>query len=170
MPANVEIKARVDNLEELKQIACHLSGSGPTVIPQEDIFFNATNGRLKLRKLQGVPAQLVFYDRKDESGPKLSEYNITEITDPESLQETLSKALGIKGKVKKTRLLYMVGQTRVHVDEVENLGNFMELEVVLKEGQSAEDGQVIAETLMKQLGIKSENLITGAYMDLILKK
>ena len=46
-------------------------------------------------------------------------------------QETLGKALGVKGRVKKTRLLYMVGQTRVHVDEVEGLGNFMELEVSL---------------------------------------
>lgn len=171
MPSNVEVKARVDDVEELKLIAQHLSGTEPTVIPQEDIFFNAPNGRLKLRRLQhGVPSQLIFYDRKDDTGPKVSDYHIAQVTDPEGIQITLGKAMGIKGDVKKTRFLYMVGQTRVHVDEVEGLGNFMELEVVLKDGQSVEEGQAIAENLIKQLGVKKENLITGAYMDMLAKK
>ena len=69
----------------------------------------------------------------------------------------------------KTRYLYLVGQTRIHLDDVEGLGQFMELEVVLEEGQSDADGQRIAEVLMSALGVESEDLIDGAYMDLLEK-
>ncbi|KAF2361840.1 CYTH-like domain [Trinorchestia longiramus] len=61
----------------------------------------------------------------------------------------------------------MVGQTRVHVDRVQGLGDFMELEVVLREDQTAADGQVIAGDLMKRLGVQEANLLSGAYMDMI---
>ncbi|KPP58485.1 hypothetical protein Z043_123685 [Scleropages formosus] len=83
-------------------------------------------------------------------------------------QKVLSDALGVKGIVKKERHLYLVGQTRVHVDSVEGLGQFMELEVVMKEGQGVEEGEAIAQELMQQLGVKREDLIVGAYMDLLM--
>jgi predicted adenylyl cyclase CyaB len=76
-------------------------------------------------------------------------------------------AYGIRGVVKKNRYLYMVGQTRIHLDEVEGLGHFMELEVVMREGQSDAEGQAIAEDLMRRLGIREDALIEGAYMDLL---
>ncbi|TSN57744.1 hypothetical protein Baya_9074 [Bagarius yarrelli] len=84
--------------------------------------------------------------------------------------KVLSDALGQVGEVKKERRLYIVGQTRVHVDTVEGLGDFMELEVVMKENQSTEEGVTIAHQLMQDLGVKKEDLIDGAYMDLILAK
>ncbi|MBN3321162.1 JIP2 protein, partial [Atractosteus spatula] len=73
--------------------------------------------------------QLIFYERPDVVGPKLSNYSISVTNDPDGLKKVLSDALGVKGTVKKERHLYMVGQTRVHVDAVEGLGHFMELEV-----------------------------------------
>ena len=79
----------------------------------------------------------------------------------------MSLALGMRGVVKKTRYLYMVGQTRIHIDEVEGLGYFMELEVVMREGQSDAEGQDIAEDLMRRLGVREDALIEGAYMDLL---
>jgi predicted adenylyl cyclase CyaB len=69
--------------------------------------------------------------------------------------------------MKKTRWLYMVGQTRVHCDTVEGLGDFAELEVVLEDNQSVEDGQLIADDLMEKLGIEKTKLIKCAYMDLL---
>ena len=69
--------------------------------------------------------------------------------------------------VKKTRYLYLVGQTRVHLDDVEGLGQFMELEVVMGEGQSDAEGQAIAEDLMSRLGVERGDLLEGAYMDLL---
>ncbi|XP_020909855.1 uncharacterized protein LOC110247732 [Exaiptasia diaphana] len=170
MPSNVEIKARVHDLLELKARAKTLSGDTGTIIEQEDTFFDVPNGRLKLRCLKGRPSQLIYYERPDASGPKLSNYYIAETNQPKEMVVTLKHALGIKGVVKKKRVLYLIGQTRVHVDQVEGLGDFMELEVVLEEGQTTEYGQQIADVLMKKLGIDKGDLVTGAYMDLILAK
>jgi predicted adenylyl cyclase CyaB len=73
----------------------------------------------------------------------------------------------VRGVVRKRRYLYLVGQTRVHLDEVEGLGEFMELEVVLRPEQSDAEGQAIARDLMTRLGIREEDLLEGAYMDLL---
>jgi predicted adenylyl cyclase CyaB len=167
MAINIEIKARVDDFEALKARAEALSDKPLQIIPQEDIFFNNGKGRLKLRILAPDLGYLIFYERPDQDGPKRSDYHLAETRDPESLKNTLSLALGIRGAVRKTRYLYMVGQTRIHLDDVEGLGHFMELEVVMREDQSDAEGQVIAEDLMRRLEVREEALIDGAYMDLI---
>jgi len=61
----------------------------------------------------------------------------------------------------------MVGQTRVHCDKVEGLGEFMELEVVLNDDQTVEEGEAIAHDLMEKLGVPKANLLKGAYMDML---
>nr|CAD7464029.1 unnamed protein product [Timema tahoe] len=119
---------------------------------------------------EGGDAELIFYDRSDGDGPKLSEYKKCNVPNGSQLEAVLKDALGSKGVVSKTRQLFMVGQTRIHIDAVEGLGNFMELEVMLLEDQLIEDGQEIAYSLMSKLGVNKEDLIAGAYMDLILKK
>ncbi|EMP29392.1 hypothetical protein UY3_13500 [Chelonia mydas] len=112
--------------------------------------------------------QLIFYERPDSEGPKLSHYSISPTADPAGLVAVLSEALGVQGVVKKERRLYMVGQTRVHLDRVEGLGDFLELEVVLSEQQSPEDGERVARRLMEELGVQEEDLVAGAYLDLLL--
>ncbi|XP_074660639.1 uncharacterized protein LOC141913089 isoform X2 [Tubulanus polymorphus] len=169
MPANVEIKAKVTYFETLKKVASELSNLPEEILEQEDTFFHVPNGRLKLREFKGI-GQLIQYERSNQSGPKQSDYHITIVRNPEDLKETLKRALGIKGIVKKTRLLYMIGQTRVHLDQVDGLGNFMELEVVLNPDQTVSEGEAVANHLMDKLGINETDLITGAYMDLILEK
>lgn len=167
MPANIEIKARVSDFAAFQRRAASLSDTRVEIIPQEDIFFHTPQGRLKLRILTPDAAQLVYYTRSDTAGPKRSEYLIHEIKEPHALKAILGQALGVRGVVRKTRHLSRVGQTRVHLDEVDGLGTFVELEVVLRQGQSDAEGQAIAEALMAKLGIKAEDLIEGAYMDLI---
>ena len=76
-------------------------------------------------------------------------------------------ALGTGVVVEKRRHLYLVGQTRIHLDEVTGLGTFMELEVVLRDDQSPADGERIAQELMKALEVDTADLIHGAYADLI---
>ncbi|HEY9153167.1 MAG TPA: class IV adenylate cyclase [Anaerolineales bacterium] len=169
MPKNIEIKARVRDFPELKRRAESLSDSPLEVIPQEDTFFVTSKGRLKLRVLAPDRAQLVYYERPDQDGPKRSDYFIFNTNDPENLMTALSPALGVRGVVKKTRYLYRVGQTRVHLDDVEGLGQFMELEVVLHDDQSDAEGQRMANDLMEKLGIVPADLIEGAYMDLLEK-
>jgi predicted adenylyl cyclase CyaB len=167
VPANIEIKAYARNFDEIRRRAEGLSGQPATVLSQEDTFFNTAQGRLKLRVLLPKEGQLIYYTRPDQEGPKRSDYHISLTTDPENLRQVLALACGIRGVVRKTRYLYLVGQTRVHLDYVEGLGQFMELEVVLREGQSDAEGRRIAEDLMARLGVESGDLIEGAYLDLL---
>jgi predicted adenylyl cyclase CyaB len=167
MPANIEIKARARNFADLRQRAEALSDTPAQVIHQEDTFFQITRGRLKLRQLSPDHGQLVYYERTDASGPKRSDYIIAESSDPAALKAALTAALGVRGVVRKRRSLYMVGQTRIHLDEVEGLGEFMELEVVLRPEQSDVEGQAIAQDLMTRLDVQEEDLLEGAYMDLM---
>jgi predicted adenylyl cyclase CyaB len=167
MPSNIEIKARVRDFDEIRQRAERLSNTPLQIIHQEDTFFNTEKGRLKLRVFAPDGAQLIYYMRSDQQGPKRSDYHIFETPNPKNLRRVLELAYGIRGVVKKTRYLYMVGQTRVHLDDVEGLGQFMELEVVMQAGQSDAEGQAIAEGLMTRLGVEKTDLREGAYMDLI---
>lgn len=173
MPRNTEIKAQVRDVAKLHEVAADLSQSNGEVLEQEDTFFNSQQGRLKLRIIKGKREELIYYERPDKEGPKCSDYVKVE-RQPGGLSNDmkllLSRSLGVKGTVKKTRTLYMVGQTRVHVDKVEGLGDFMELEVMLRDDQSLEDGEKIATDLQEKLGVKPEDLLTGAYMDMILKQ
>lgn len=168
MPANIEIKARARDFEAIKSRAARLSDTPVRIIPQEDTFFNTPQGRLKLRVLS-EEAELIYYTRPNQHGPKRSDYHIAHISDAENLKCVLELAYGIRGIVKKTRYLYLAGQTRIHLDDVQGLGQFMELEVVMEEGQSDAQGQKIAEDLMSALGVESADLIDGAYMDLLEK-
>ena len=167
MPSNIEIKAQARNFDEIRRRAGELSHAPIEAISQEDIFFNTPQGRLKLRILSEDRGQLIYYTRPDQEGPKRSDYQISQTIDPANLKRVLELAYGIRGIVRKTRYLYLVGQTRVHLDDVEGLGQFMELEVVMQEGQSEAEGQAIVESLMTSLGVEGSDLLTGAYMDLL---
>jgi predicted adenylyl cyclase CyaB len=167
LPSNIEIKARVRDFSALKNRAEALSDTPVEVIPQEDVFFHTPQGRLKLRLLPGQRGQLIYYTRPDQEGPKRSDYHISNTADPASLQRVLARAYGIRGIVRKTRYLYLAGQTRIHLDDVEGLGQFMELEVVMREGQTDPEGQAIAEGLMSSLGVEKSDLLEGAYLDLL---
>jgi predicted adenylyl cyclase CyaB len=169
LPSNIEIKARVHDFEQINTRAGQLSDTPVQVIPQEDVFFNVEKGRLKLRTFASDQSQLIYYTRPDQEGPKRSDYQLSRSSDPQNLKRVLELAYGIRGVVRKTRYLYLVGQTRIHLDDVEGLGQFIELEVVLEQGQSDAEGQQIAEDLMSALGVERDDLIDGAYMDLLEK-
>jgi len=111
--------------------------------------------------------ELIRYERSDVADARCSRYLIARTTDPEVLKEILSKTLGITGVVRKTRTLYLIGQTRVHIDEVRGLGTFLELEVVLRDAQTETEGKAIAESLMCEFGINKQQLIPETYIDLI---
>ncbi len=167
MPRNVEIKARVRDMEQVRVLARELSGGPPEILEQEDVFFPAAHGRLKLRRFAADHGQVIFYDRPDLSGPKTCTYAISETREPALLREVLGAALGEAMIVKKLREVYLVGQTRIHLDEVEGLGTFLELEVVLGENESAAAGRKTALALMERLGIEEADLVEGAYADLL---
>ena len=122
---------------------------------------------MKLRAFSAAEGELIFYRRADLQGPKESFYLRTPVPNPDSLRETLSLAYGQAGRVVKQRILYRVGRTRVHLDQVESLGSFLELEVVLEDNEPAEAGVREAEALMARLGIEPSQLIGTAYVDLL---
>ena len=90
-------------------------------------------------------------------------------TTPDNLREILSLVYGQIGFVRKHRTLLLVGRTRIHLDRVEGLGDFLEIEVVLAEGESLEVGMTEALDLLKKLGVSSPQLIEGSYLDLLNK-
>jgi len=169
MARNVEIKARIENVALLKPRVAELASEGPLEIAQDDTFFNCVTGRLKLRAFSNDAGELIFYRRVNQLGPKESFYLRSPTSTPEILRESLSLAYGQIGRIRKYRTLFLVGRTRVHLDRVEGLGHFLELEVMLVGDEPADAGVREAGELMDQLGIQSDQLIEGAYLDLILQ-
>lgn len=167
MPRNVEIKAKVVSVDVLASRVAAMADSGPIEIVQDDTFFTCPAGRLKLREFADGRGELIFYCRADQAGPKESFYLRTPTADPSGLREALSAAHGTIGRVQKRRTLFLVGRTRVHLDQVLHLGDFLELEVVLGESESAGAGVRKAHDLMAQLGIESSQLVEGSYLDLL---
>ena len=111
--------------------------------------------------------ELIFYRRAGAAGPTISRYDIAPVADADSLRRVLREALGEAGRVRKLRSLYMAGRSRIHVDEVEGLGDFVELEVVLADGESEESGEREARGLMAALEIEEDDLIDRSYVDLM---
>ena len=170
MPSNIEIKARAEDFARKRELAERLAGGPPETVRQQDTFFPCASGRLKLRRLAADRGELIAYRRDDVAGTKQSDYLLYRTAEPAALRGVLAEALGTGKVVTKTRLLYLVGQTRVHLDEVEGLGTFLELEVVLTEGQAAEEGHRVAREIMAALEVREEDLVEGAYADLLTAK
>lgn len=167
MARNIEIKACSREFDSQERIASRLADSAPVLIEQEDTFFQTTQGRLKLREFADGTGELIQYDRPDSPGVKQSTYIRSPANEPHSLKAALAAALGVRAVVRKRRRLFLAGQARIHLDEVEGLGWFIELEVVLRPDQDEADGRGIADKLMSDLGIESSDLVAGAYVDLL---
>src|SRR5271170_1211451 len=151
MGRNVEIKARIDSVHALLPRIQAIADGQPTEILQDDTFFPCPNGRLKLRAFSKTAGELIFYQRPDQAGPKESFYVISPTASPDTLREALTLAYGQCGRVRKQRTLFMVGRTRVHLDRVEGLGDFFELEVVLSDDETTEAGVKTAHELLAKL-------------------
>lgn len=167
MARNVEIKARVDSLARIAERAAAIADQGPIPLTQDDTFFSCPNGRLKLRKLADDAGDLIFYQRGDITGPKTSHYLISRTHEPDQMLVVLSAALPTIGRVRKQRTLYLVGRTRIHLDQVEGLGDFIELEVVLRDGEDEQQGVEEAHALLRTLKVDTSKLLPGAYLDLL---
>lgn len=164
---NIEIKAKIHNLKKLQHTVEALSDTNVEILEQEDIFFPAKNGRLKLRIFNSNYGELIHYERPNLTQAKESSYIISKTNDPNSLKAALSNALGLIGVVKKKRLLYITGQTRIHLDDVVGLGNFLELEYVLRAEEKITTANEIVLDLMRYLEITNDDLIDCAYIDLL---
>jgi predicted adenylyl cyclase CyaB len=168
MARNIEIKARIDNYDELVERAAAMTELAPLSYRQHDTFYEVPSGRLKLRCFDdGSPAELIFYQRDDSDGPKVSFYMRSPVTNVEATQALFAAALNVRGNVSKERLVYLVERSRIQLDRVEGLGDFVEIEVVLGENDDEATGEAEAYTMFKKLGIPSEAFVPGSYIDLL---
>ena len=166
MGINLEIKARCDDLEAFKSRILQLPVSYEGEDSQLDTFFNVPQGRLKLRESTMYGKILIPYIRPDRDGPKQSEYQLIPISDAGKTKSLLSEILGIKGEVKKRRRIYLYENVRIHLDEVENLGNFIEFEAVIDDANQIGDNKEKVQWLLEYFDIKPDHLIERAYIEL----
>ena len=167
MARNVEIKARIADLVVTRRLVAGAADRGPELLSQTDAFFPVPAGRLKLRECSGRPAELIYYRRPDTPGPSESVWAKVTVPHAPALREVLGAALGVRGQVTKRRTLFWVGRTRVHLDEVKDLGDFLELEVVLEDGEAVSAGIEEAQRLLRLFGIPDDALVPEAYIDLL---
>lgn len=175
MARNVEIKAVIQDRGAVERRARGLGESNEQIV-QTDVYFRVPRGRLKLRIFgegsrsdlaETPPAELIQYHRPNRSDPEVSRYQRVAVPDPAGLRAALEASLGERIVVEKERTLYLVGRTRIHLDRVQHLGDFLELEVVLREGEDQSVGEDEAHSLMRALGVHPSDLIEAGYADLL---
>ena len=165
---NVEIKARTEDPSGVAARAGAIADRGPAVFYQDDTYFDCPEGRLKVRLSSDSEGELIFYARADTKAAKESRYRIVPTSDPYGMINTMSERYGVLGQVRKKRTLFLVGNARIHLDEVEGLGScFVEIEVVLSEDETVEQGIASVALLMKRLGIRKKDLVGESYLDLL---
>jgi len=165
---NLEIKAKVESLKIQEGLFKRLGAKLIRKGRQIDTYFIVPCGRLKLRKLNQKNSELVFYERKESSNQRWSDYFTFHISEPDRFNEFLKRALGIKVVVDKTRTLYRYKNAKIHLDKVTGLGEFIEIEVEVKKGQN-QAKNLMAE-LLRYLKIPQKDFIKKSYSDLLLTR
>jgi adenylate cyclase class IV len=168
MARNIEIKARARQFDALRERAAQLAPDAPLIFRQQDFFYDVPRGRLKLRQFDdGTPPELIFYQRDDRDGPKASYYTRSPVTNAEAMHSLLATALTTRGIVSKERHVYTTGRTRIHLDRVDGLGDFVELEVLLGPDDDEQGGEEEAAAVFRKLGVDEADLVAVAYVDLL---
>lgn len=164
---NIELKTRCRDLAGAVAIVRQLSPLVDTGIQHQiDTYFRVPNGRLKLREIVGVRAELIWYDRSNEAKSRRSEYRLTPISHPAELKASLAAALGLRGEVVKHRHVLLWHNVRIHLDEVDELGSFIEFEAVMSAGQDEATGHERLKHLCEVLHLSPADYLDRSYADL----
>ncbi|HEM49496.1 MAG TPA: class IV adenylate cyclase [Caldithrix sp.] len=166
MGINIEIKARCDNLDVFKSKLLQLPVTFEGEDFQTDTFFIVPHGRLKLRESTLYGNILIPYLRPDQEGPKQSNYEIIPLADSQKTKLLLSSILGIKGEIIKKRQIYLYENVRVHLDEVEGLGSFIEFEAVIDDDSEIGINKEKIDWLLSYFNIGADHLVKTAYIEL----
>lgn len=130
---NIELKIKVNDFREIEKYLKVMGAKYHSVLSQKDTYFNCVKGRLKIREINNKNFELIFYQRPDKSINKLSNYSIMPINKAQlkRLKNILALSAGVKAIISKSRKLWLFKNTRIHLDNVDKLGKFLELETVL---------------------------------------
>jgi adenylate cyclase, class 2 len=164
MPKNVELKAKFPNIKRAESIARRISGSEGTTVHQTDTYFKVSAGRLKLRVFEGQQSELIWYDRDETSGEMLSSYERVKIPSDGALPGILQNALSVDVTIEKDRTIYLWNNCRIHIDIVENLGPYIEFEIMLEGDDTGEERM---QYLREQFGITELDIVDCSYSDLM---
>jgi predicted adenylyl cyclase CyaB len=164
---NIELKARCRDLAAARAAAERFGARFEATLHQIDTYFRVPHGRLKLREIDNQRAELIGYERSNDTADRASHYRIVLVSDPAALRTTLAAALGVRGDVRKRRDLLRWHNVRIHLDQVDGLGNFLEFEAVVSET----DGETISRERLKQLAaalnVSESDRIAVSYSDLL---
>jgi predicted adenylyl cyclase CyaB len=168
---NIEIKFKVHSLDKIEsrlseQPDCQFIQT----LRQRDVYFPVPKGRLKLRLQNQKDPELIFYQRENLKHPRQSNYLIYFSSNPELLGSILSEALGSDVTVVKERKLWMFRNVRIHLDRVDDLGEFLELEAVIDEKHNEQVSSRNLDDFLQKLSGFSLNPVPESYSDLLIRK
>jgi adenylate cyclase class 2 len=165
---NIEIKARTSNTAAIRQYLLQQGADCKGTDHQTDTYFIVPHGRLKLRQ-GSIENNLIYYERNDQPGPKQSDFQLVPVADGAPLKALLTKALGVKVVVAKKREIWFIDNVKFHIDELDSLGDFVEIEA------SNKNADIPVGTLheqcnryMQAFGIRDEDLVFNSYSDMLL--
>jgi adenylate cyclase, class 2 len=165
---NIEFKAKTNDVLAAENI---LLQHNPIFIGEDhqiDTYFNVAAGRMKLRE-GNIENALIHYERENTAGSKSSKVLLYQHQPNENLKAILTKGLGIKAIVDKKRKIYFIGNVKFHFDTVQNLGTFIEVEAIDKDGSiSKEKLQEQCDFYAAVLGVKQEDFMSVSYSDMIM--
>lgn len=167
---NIEIKAKSNNQDKIREILKSKNADFKGIDRQIDTYFKINNGRLKLREGK-IENHLIHYQRENKEGPKQSNVTLFKSDPKSSLKEILTKALGVLIIVDKQREIYFIDNVKFHIDIVENLGTFIEIEAIDNDGRIGKDKLLEqCQFFLDLFKISQEDLISVSYSDLLLQK
>lgn len=167
MPLNVEIKAKTKRANEIRKVLKEKGARFVGIDHQIDTYFVCNQGRLKLRE-GNIENNLIFYQRSDQEGPKTSKIILHAVQESTSLKAALGAAYGIWKVVDKKREIYFIDNVKFHIDQVKELGAFVEIEAIDTDGKFMEDDLLAqCQHFMEVLGIRESDLLASSYSDMV---
>ncbi len=164
---NIEIKARTNKTDQIRKFLLKNGADYKGIDVQTDTYFNVPTGRLKLRQ-GNIENSLIFYNRANTSGPKQSDFDLHVVEYGDTLKSILSKAMGVKIIVKKSREIYYIENVKFHLDTLEGLGQFVEIEATNKAiDLPVEKLREQCSFYMNEFGINEEDLVPSSYSDML---
>jgi len=185
MSRNIELKARYADLSGGCAAARSLGATLATVERQRDTYFRVSSGRLKLRErwrlaespddvspdwsqaAEPLSSQLIFYDRRDATTPRPSNYSLVNLPPGAEVHDLLGQALSVVAVVVKHRTVYLYENVRIHLDHVRGLGCFLEFEAIVDETHDEELARAVLDKLLFVFNPHPDKVLAGSYADMM---
>ena len=168
MSTNLELKVVYLSANNAERIARRLNARRIGLLQQLDTYYRVPRGRLKVREINGKQFELIYYQRSSAKSSRYSNYQVIPLTTPDSMKQLCAILFGERIAVRKSRLLYLYKNSRIHIDRVRGLGSFIEFEVLVTKGKR--QARSLMQTLIEKFEISPRSIVGLSYSELLLKK